>query len=315
MKFAKLLTFLLLTLIGTFIYRQADGQTTTNVAEMISRSYDYAHSGLYNEAKIPLIDALHNFVYINQKTPLRFALGQICFLSDRYDGAVYQWNKILEEDPNSDEAQNINMLYDVLGYALGKQEADIFFIKEYSLSALLWDKVEPDPRIDLKKLIDPILALEYLQHLSKRYPNGIKRAILLYDQFLLLMGYNDNDFGYLNTSPTSPSDPSETAKKYYKAAGFTHKPTADNVKAYFWTSAKAIADSMNTIDGGGRYYVRAQFQLAVSQCGYKLFSNDIKIVPEAWPYLQKVVDATRGDETNLYRIFAIKWLAGLEKKN
>jgi hypothetical protein len=290
------------------------------VARLIERSYDLAYSGLFDESKIELINALHNEEFKDFEPPIRFALGQICYEQELLEGAKYQWGIIVNEFPDSEEAHTIKNLYNVLDWVADKLIVDQVFWEQYEFSKIFWHSTTPDLKMDIKELYDPVMALKYLEELEKRYEQGSKKALILYDIFLLVMGYNNDKFGFHNLSGFSFKADNPITAYYIDILNENSDVIGDVasnrewIKYYLFKKSESISDKFNKIEGGYHYYVGTQFLLAVSRSGTQFLSSKIRLKPESKPYLQKVMDATEGDETNIYRLFALKWLSELEKK-
>jgi hypothetical protein len=295
----------------------------TKTEGLVLKCYDLALSGLDKEAKKLIIEEIYDSTKKSEEPYLRFALGQICYELEEYEGAKYQWNIVYSKFPYSEEAEAVKIIFSALEWSFENWEMDQKFRQEYELSNLFWSRTKPDLRINLEELLDPVLALNYLQELYKRYSDETKRAILLYDQFMLIMGYNQNDLGYHNMGFVgNDQDSWDTSTDFYKEikAGkykvfllsddFVEKLIERNKPREFYFSwASALSDSLNTLGCGRPYYVKTQFLLGISKCGSKIFSNKIKVKAEAKPFFQNIINATESDETNIYRLFAIKWLS------
>lgn len=315
------LVIIIVVLIQPCVCAQGIGN---EVAELISTSYDLSYSGLDKEAKTKIIEAIHNKHYADYEAPLRFALGQLCYFNEQFDGAAYQWIIVSQKYPESEEALVIKMILNLSDFTIKQEINDILFLEEYDLSKYMWNPKRPNTRIDLQELNDPLLAIEYLYYMLHKYDDCGKSSIILYDLFLLFMGYNDNGFGYHNIqgySRASSSISFEYFKQNRKAVsdGKISIEDSDDIsvsvlKNFLFEEAKAISDTLKSMSCASYYYIRTQFLLGVSLSGTKLFSSKIDLKPESKPYLENIVFATEGDPTNIYRIFAIKWCAALDKK-
>jgi hypothetical protein len=322
---------------------QSSSNAPSKFQNIVSKCYDLSYSGLGEKAKEMLIDAIYDPTYINDEAYIRFALGQICMDLKEEEGAKYQWNIVYSRYPGSEEAAQIKIFFKVLNWVFEGWVSDSKFSKEYEMSSLFWNKKDPEPGMNPTDLIDPIMALKYLQEIYQRYPDEDKRATILYDQFLLFMGYNTNNFGYEQVNESSGDFDNNPSLKYYKeimiAQGDTSilkvKPNINIIKRsiyteysdddsdedydfkairikakrYFLSQAIAISDNFKALSIGNSFYIRTQFLIGVSLSGSKPYSSKLKMTPEARPYFENVVGATEGEETNLYRLFALKWLS------
>jgi hypothetical protein len=305
-------------------YQTVGEKAPQKVQIIISKCYDLSFSGLGQDAKKTLIDAIYDSSNNGYESALRFALGEICYDLKEYEGAKYQWNIIYAKYPQSEETEAIKIIFSEMNWNFEDWVTDQQFSHEYELSTLFWNSLRPEPRMNPTELIDPIMAVGYLQELYNRYPDESKRAIILYDLFQLFMGYNDNGFGYFHATEGGNDGPSMI---YFKAIKTSRGELADlslnlskdvndqmanfqkNAKVMFLSMANSISDSLNKLSIGKPYYIRTQFLIGVSFCGVRLFSSKLKVNKEALPYFQHVIDATNGEETNLYRLFALKWLS------
>ena len=294
----------------------------TKVQSLVQKCYDMALAGLGDDARKTLIEAIYDSTYKEDEPYLRFALGQVCYELKEYQGAKYQWNMIYAKFPDSEEAEAVRIIFGALDWAFENWGMDQKFWQEYNLSTLFWNATTPDLRFKPEDLIDPIMALNYLQELYLRYFDEMKRAVILYDQFLIIMGYNQNNFGFHNLSIDDDKGiwgPSITYYKKVKAGEVIpltlsrevaqdlikkHKP-----KEFYFHWAQVLSDSLMNIQAGIPYYTKTQFLLGVSRCESKFLSSEIKLKKEAVPFFQNVVKSTEGDESNIYRIFALKWLS------
>jgi hypothetical protein len=289
-----------------------------------SKCYDLAYSGLEQDAKTILIDAIYDSTYKEYESYLRFSLGQICFELNAIDCAKFQWNIISSKFPESEEAAAIRIIYGMFGWAIEDIVSDYKFSQEYELSTWFWNKSIPDFKTDPQEFVDPKLAVRYLQELYNRYDDENKRIIILNDLFLLFMGFNDNKFGYSHADEGGADNPSVEYYKFYKIAkgegddlalnlNITPQEREENIqkkaKTLLLSLANAVSDSFKTFKIGKAYYIRSQFLIGVTFCGSKWYSSKIKIVDNAIPYFQNVIKATEGEETNIFRLFAIKWVA------
>lgn len=312
------------------------------VQALVSKCYDLTYSGLGEKAKDVLIDAIYDPTYAKDEAYIRFALGQICMDLKEVEGAKYQWNIVYSKYPEGEQAAQIKIFFKVLNWAFEGWVSDSKFSKEYELSSFFWNKKDPDPRMNATDLIDPIMALRYLQELYERYPDEDKRATILYDQFLLFMGYNANEFGYKQISESHGNFDNDPSLKYYKEIKtakadtsdlipepdinmlrrgiyseddqsenyeYDFKPIRRSAKSFFLSQAIAISESLRSLVVGNPLYVRTQFLIGVSLSGSMPYSSKLKVTPESKPFFENVVAATEGEETNFYRLFAMKWLS------
>jgi len=290
-------------------YAQDD---TLKSADLISKCLDLSSADLKTEAKTELINAIYDRNYKNDVSSLRYVLGQICFDNKEFNCAKEQWNIILADYPNSSEASLVKTIFGMLGWLYVDYYKDFEFMREYELSSYFWRPVDPDYRINPEELLDPVLAVSYLEYLLGKYEDHNKKAVILYDMFKLLMGYNNDVFGYHADCNCHPQEP--CAKYYKNVIGYDPLDNcAGQLKQFFFSKASAISDSLKNIDISNSYYINTQFLLGVSMCGNKLLSSKIKIKKEAVPYFEEVIKYTENQETNIYRIFAIKWLSELKK--
>lgn len=327
---------------------QSSTHTPSKIENLVSKCYDMAYSGLGEKAKELLIEAIYDPVNAKDEAYTRFSLGQICMDLKDEEGAKYQWNIVYSKYPGSEESAQIKLFFKALNWIFEGWISNSQFSREYELSSMLWNKKNPDPAMNSTELIDPIMALKYLQEIYQRYSDEDKRAIVLYDQFLLIMGYNTNGFGYEQISELHGDFENDLSLKYYREImmakgdtvnlnalpninvikrsiytdysdeepeeGIDYKPLRIKAKSYFLSQAIAISDSLKELGIGKPFYVRTQYVLGVSLSGSKLYSSKIKVTSESKVFFENVIAATEGDETNLYRLFALKWLSDSSMK-
>jgi len=307
-----------------FGFTEANAQKVSPT-ELISKGYDLYNSGLINDAKSLLINAIYDPSFKSDETSLRFALGRICFDLREYQGAIYQWNLILSIYPNSVEAEDIRIIWDVMDWSNDSIWSDYNFDRQLNLSRLFWTPKQPQLHMDSTLLIDPIIALEYLNALYEKNIEDSKRVQILYDQFFLLMGYNRNYFGFSYVSASKDAYNWGFSTIYYNKIKnneirpllvsddrLTNLLESKNLKEFYFNYAAIIADTLRGFKSGLPYYIRSQYLLGLASGGATTPLIDNRLNSKATPYFQNVINATEGDDTNPYRIFAKKWISRLK---
>lgn len=183
------------------------GQTSDSTNQKIQMAIDYAKSGLREDAKKMLINLIYEQRDGNKIANIRFALGSICFEEENYDCSNYHWSKVLLEYPNSAEAQaiqdilsNYEFFSSIIVHGMSQ---DFAFLQELQTSRRFWTYKPLDYKMDWKALKDSALALAYLNSLLEKYSgDDTKRAILLFDKFLIFAGCNEEGLG-MNDRQTS----------------------------------------------------------------------------------------------------------------
>jgi len=222
----SLIILIFLILINLFVFvTVCFGQTSTeSIDQLVSKCYDLYYSGLKEEAERNLIDALYdpnNELHISR---LRYELGTMCFLNSNYEGASHQWDFILANDPSSEEAQSLRSLYSILNIDFSLSIKDMSFKKEIELSRRFWNRVTPNLTTINIDLADPIIALKYLNYLSQKYNGPAYKAVILYDKFLLNMGYNRDGFGF----PCKLTNSDYIEQRYDKTVDYYLTATGDS---------------------------------------------------------------------------------------
>jgi len=277
---------IILLLMPTFLIAQesVDTETQINIAA------DFAKSGLEEKAKTILVPLLHDGQDTLLNPRIRLLLGTICFQEKNYDCWSYHWTSLLYDYPNSEEAsivKEVQAIFSFSRYELAEHKYEALeFEIAHDISRRFWTYKPPDWKMSWKDVKDAKLALQYIDILMNRYTDPSKRAILLYDKFLIMIGCNDEKFGmkYSNNSYSRTK------------------------QSWFLEQCKAISDTLANMRGGELYYVKSQFLLGIMHSGEKFLSSKIKIKEEATIYFKNVLVATDGDITNPYRLFASIWL-------
>jgi hypothetical protein len=284
-------------LIVLFIAGMSFSADTTYTEGQISFALDYAMSGLTKEAKETLVPLLHDDRDTNFNSKVRYFIGSICFfLEEDTTCSEYYWRRILDDEPNGPEADAVRGFLRnrefLASQAAMATEEDWRFTDDLRTARKFWSYKTPDYKINPEDLLDEDLAMDYYDMLLARYQNPRKRAILLFDKFFTLAGFNNDGYGFLK----------------YKGAKY---PQEIRKKQYYWAACNSISDSLKDILGANDYYVHSQFLLGVLSSGTKFLSSAIKLNDESAKYFESVMKSTEGDDTSLFRIFAAVWL----KKN
>jgi hypothetical protein len=269
-------------------------QSTTSTQNQISIAIDYAKSGLSEKGKEILLPLMYDGIDDSLNAKIRYSLGVICFDEQDYNCVRYHWQRIILDYPNSPEAEIIKEIVSISKFLWDSASIatafDFQFEHEYRTSRLFWSIDSPDYKMNEKELRNPQLALEYIQFLINKYPDdNRKKAILLYDKFLIYAGYNNEGFGFKNVNPQPDLSDKKEKKEFYE-------------------KCMAISDSLALIDKSGDYYIDSQFLLGLMASSKRFLSAEIKVNTESAKFFENVMNATKGQNTNLYRIFASLWL-------
>lgn len=265
---------------------------SSSTSDEINKAIDYAKSGLVEEAKTRLIDLSYEETDSTYHPRIWYVLGSICFEQENYDGAYFHWGKVQKLAPNSPEAdaiRDIKASHEFFATSWSeKTVADLQFINEWQMSRRLWSYEAADWKMNWNEIQDIALAQDFLDVLLGKYTTGDKRALLLFDKFLIFAGYNSDKFGFSHMSITDAEN----------------RPTRDSLLAV----CEAISDTLHLIDGANFLYVRSQFLLGILNSPAAFLSSKLRLNNMSVPYFENVMAATSGEMANPYRIFASLWL-------
>lgn len=279
--------------LATVLGSSAVGAADTDTKAQISKAIDYARSGLTDDAKKLLIPLLHDEKDREFDPQVRFVLGATCLYQEQDETCgTYHWIKVLRESPYSEAAGAIRDIFATYGFVnfLRTEAAyeDWAFQSRLITSRQLWSYIQPD----WKMKRDVELAVKYLDGLLASYTHDKdKTAVLLYDKFLIIAGYNGDEDGLVHAT--------DGTRKHKRLLA----------------QCQEISDTLGKL-GARHYYIRSQFLLGVEMSRSKLIGDDVKVVSASAPFFENVVRETQGDITSPYGIFASTWLQEYyERKN
>lgn len=286
--------FLILT--SVFIVTSTSGQES--IKNTINKAIDYGKSGLSENAKELLIEALYQDKDSLYHPRIRYILGSICFEMEDIDCAQYHWSIVTKNFPNSNEALAIFDLMQTYDFLQSTWAENLYenltFSQELDISRKFWTLELPDWKMNWSDIKDWNNAIQYLNVLINKYKDDPdKKSILLFDKFLLFAGYNKEGLGYKHT---------HIAKSYYKS----DKEKKEG-EVYFLDSCEVISYELRNLTNN-TYYLRSQFLLGVMTSGTKFLSSEIVLNDYSVKYFKEVASITKNDLSNPYNIFASIWL-------
>lgn len=190
------------------LFSGASGVTPEELSDQIEMAIDYSKTGLTEEAKRILIPLLYEPEAQASIPELRYLLGAICFF-DEQDGdcGLYHWNILIADHPNAEEAEAVKAILHTRSFfaseLMNNVQEDYVFIDELALSRRFWIYKSPDWKMKWDDIESVELALAYIDSMVIKYSSPMKKAVLWYDKFLILTGFNSNGYGYLNTKDKS----------------------------------------------------------------------------------------------------------------
>jgi len=267
------------------------GDLTTGQQQALA--YDYAMSGMAEEAKKILIPLLHDGIDEEADPDIRLILATTClFLEENETCTAHHWDRITADAPNSAAADQVRQMRPLLYFNLEElpwlTHRDALYRVEIETARKLWSFKAPSWWISWKQVDSAKFALQFLAHLEDKYEDEPdKLADILYQRFLIELGFNSHKYGLL-------SEPSNERELYKKP--------------------DEISERFLSIPGAEFLYVQTQFMLGIAHAEGKYTGRVMHLSEESLPYFERVLDATEGQITDPFRIFSLIWMKQYDER-
>jgi|TARA_B100001964_G_C14188036_1_gene579616 hypothetical protein len=291
----------------TFCQAQ-EREINKGVQEKIDAARDYYSVSLFENAKRILVEQLRTDEGKEHEDEIRFHLGVASWyqskhylMSDSTRAVAYnrdalgQWRIVIKKFPLSERTKELNRYFrniDDTGYEnslMGQEQ--VGFNSEIEHSLRFWNPTFPDYKLQRELVEDPREALKYYDKLLNQYDDPEKKFRILYLKYLLVAGYNTDEFGYKF----------DLAHKFPNVVNTTRQ------------NVQSILKEMEELISGPEdiYFqrlVEVYYLTGIAASKDAFLSKKLKIKKEDKHNLEKVLELTEDDETNIYRLFAELWL-------
>jgi len=289
----------LIIIILPFFLIGQDTNIPKNVQNIINQAIDYYDVSLFQESKIHLLELLHSKEGQDFEAEIRYHLGLASFYNNNIGDAKIQWNKVIHKYPTNVRAQELNRIYSNIGQSIDStyfhREEDFEYGHDIRTGRLFWTPIYMNEKLIWSELKDAGQAVVYYKKLVNKYEDPKKKFQFLYRIFLLEAGYNSNNYGYGKDLTTN-----EARGKFIK------KSRLLNIKGTLIEMENQITDEY--IDQNFSTLIQAYYLAGVRLSNSTLFGGKVKVNDISKPYFDKVIDLTKNNETNIYRIFSQHWL-------
>jgi outer membrane protein assembly factor BamD (BamD/ComL family) len=256
---------------------------------------DLAEEGVTNEAKIEFVRVLHDSSKKAAYAEAHYYLGQISFREKKYDRAVFHWNILVKQYPDSSYVKKAREQIRI-AYALLSRETELF--GESLEIGNLFQNAEflvGQPMrvsIDTSFLPKGDLAIECLEEVVKRFPDSPDAPRALFREALIYYGWGKNGIGQYS----SPEGYGFTFHQYYK-------PDARQVQFYIGKIIAAL-EQLEKQYPDSFYKVPVAFLAGQAYWAAAGGKTDL----DARTYWGKVLNWTQNDTASTYRQIAEKRL-------
>jgi len=287
---------LILILFVPFVLIGQTNNIPPSVQEKINQAKDYYDLTLYEDSKKLLLELLHSDEGKDGESEIRYHLGLASFYEGNTNSAMIQWKQVIRKYPTSERARELNRM--MANYISSEDENEYFREEEFEYNDDIksgfrfWTPIALNEKLFLGDLKNPEGALSFYEKLIHKYDDPEKKFHFLAATFLILSGYNSNDYGYKNQKANPEGKPS-------------YNNHERRIKVILAQMEEKVTD-----ENDPNYYslVRAYYLWGVRRSGSRLFSGRVKVNKYSKPFFEKVIELTENSPNNIYRIFSEHWL-------
>ena len=285
---------------GQFSKIPSDVQTILNQAKV------YYDVSLFDESKSILLKLLHSDKGRPYEAEIRYHLGLACYYSNNVSGANLQWKQLITKFPTNMRSKQLNRILanftDSIDSTNFMREEDFEYSNDLQLGRLFWSPAYMNAKLFWSELKDPAKAVAFYNSLVEKYDDPKKKFKCLYYTFLLEAGINNDRYGWGNLGLGSK----QTAKQAQKNRDFFRKSQNFKIYAILESMEQQITDEL--IDPNYGTLIQSYYMAGVKVSGSSIFTGSVKVNEMSKTYFDKVLELTKNDEYNIYRIFTKHWL-------
>jgi tetratricopeptide (TPR) repeat protein len=289
-----------------------DPNMPENIQNIINQAKDYYDVSLFDESKSMLLKLLHSNEGKPFEAEIRYHLGLACWYSKDISDARIQWSKVIKKFPTNQRSKELNRVFSNLAHSFDStnyfREEEFEYNSDLRTGFLFWSPTYINKKLLWGKLKDASRAKGYYQGLVKKYDDPKKKFQILYYLFLIEAGYNLNNYGYNNFPVSSGGGTGIT--------NFGEKNTPLNNNSF--VAMKLLLNEMETqittdiLDPNLNTLILAYYIAGVKVSGSS-FLGIVKPDENSIPLFNKVIELTKNNENNIYRIFSQHWLNNKKK--
>lgn len=280
---------LLLSIISLFLFGQGT-QISSKAETLINQAKDYYEVSMFEKSKLILLELLHSVEGEKFEAEVRYHLGICCYLANDIRGAKNQFKLIINNYPTHPRSRELNKFYNELSENKDsinfESTNDIQFNYDIKTAELFWDRTLINPRIVWDDLKQGTRAVNYYNMLLKKYEDPEKKLICLVNILTLELGFNENMYGYNNSSATNAY-----------------------IGLQYITRIQMVLNSMESLISGTedlnyRTLIRSYYMTGVKLSNNTLFTGKLKVAKESKPFFEKVLELSDYDKNNIYYIYS-----------